>query len=45
MGRSTFRGGASTVYLAMKTLLVLTVVLFLATIITALFWKARGDRQ
>jgi uncharacterized membrane protein len=33
-----------TVYLAMKTLHVLAVVLFLGNIITGLFWKAHGDR-
>jgi len=32
------------VYLAMKTLHVLAVVLFLGNIITGLFWKAHGDR-
>ena len=31
-------------YLAMKTLHVLAVVLFLGNIITGLFWKAHGDR-
>jgi uncharacterized membrane protein len=31
-------------YLAMKTLHVLVVVLFLGNIITGLFWKAHGDR-
>jgi uncharacterized membrane protein len=33
------------VYLAMKTLHVLAVVLFLGNIITGLFWKAHGDRS
>jgi uncharacterized membrane protein len=32
------------VYLAMKTLHILAVVLFLGNIITGLFWKAHGDR-
>jgi uncharacterized membrane protein len=32
------------VYLAMKTLHVLAVVLFLGNIITGIFWKAHGDR-
>jgi len=32
------------VYLAIKTLHVLAVVLFLGNIITGLFWKAHGDR-
>jgi uncharacterized membrane protein len=32
------------VYLAMKTLHVLAVILFLGNIITGLFWKAHGDR-
>ena len=31
-------------YLAMKTLHILAVVLFLGNIITGLFWKAHGDR-
>jgi uncharacterized membrane protein len=31
-------------YLAMKTLHVLAVVLFLGNIITGIFWKAHGDR-
>ena len=31
-------------YLAMKTLHVLAVILFLGNIITGLFWKAHGDR-
>ncbi len=31
-------------YLAMKTLHVLAVVLFLGNIVTGLFWKAHGDR-
>jgi uncharacterized membrane protein len=32
------------VYLALKTLHILAVVLFLGNIITGLFWKAHGDR-
>jgi uncharacterized membrane protein len=32
------------VYLAMKTLHVLAVVLFLGNVITGIFWKAHGDR-
>ena len=36
--------GHSTVYLALKTLHILAVVLFLGNIITGLFWKAHGDR-
>ena len=32
-------------YLAMKTLHILAVVLFLGNIITGLFWKAHGDRS
>jgi uncharacterized membrane protein len=32
------------VYLAMKTLHILAVVLFLGNIITGLFWKSHGDR-
>ena len=42
--RRTPEHGDSTVYLAMKTLHVLAVVLFLGNIITGLFWKAHGDR-
>jgi uncharacterized membrane protein len=36
--------GGESVYLALKTLHVLAVVLFLGNIVTGLFWKAHGDR-
>lgn len=35
----------TTMYLAMKTLHILAVVLFLGNVITGLFWKAHGDRS
>jgi uncharacterized membrane protein len=35
----------ATVYLALKTLHILAVVLFLGNIITGVFWKSHGDRS
>jgi uncharacterized membrane protein len=42
--QATIEAEVRTVYLAMKTLHVLAVVLFLGNIITGIFWKVHGDR-
>ena len=42
--RAIIEAEVRTVYLAMKTLHVLAVVLFLGNIITGLYWKVHGDR-